>query len=804
MINKSATFFIVLAMTAAAANAQRVEKDDMSGLTFQLQTPRVQFAGGERPEFKIDGYMQAGSLGAPALPMRSEYIEVPFCDRIEVQVTDAVYDTVALPGILSPMQPSASKNPRVGRSVEADAAAYGFDGFYGHPLVEVESLGLLRDRRLATVRIWPISVSHKQAKAVICRSATVSIKYVGVDSTLTANHYQRFHTSAFTPVKAMNRLYAQQWSLLARYDPVRYTIVLPSQFRCKAVDDFVAFKRMQGMIVDTMVVDNGASPEAVAARLSEAFFTNSPATTYVLLVGDHEQLPAFMCQLPSNNQMHSNMYELDDHITDHYFSTFTDDNLPDCYVGRMPAKNVAQLTNMIEKTLYYEQYQFEDDSYLGRAVLVAGMDQGYQSDYYDNAYRCADPTMDYLAVHYVNADNGFKDVTYYKNNYKKAPEGVTVTGSSNDGTVRDALIALYNKGAGWVNYSAHGDWNEWSIPRFTVSNILGDTVRYWTQTQIVPAMSNVGKPSFMIGNCCLSSHFDSETCFGEALLRRTENAGAVAYIGATNSTFWDEDFYWAVGLRESVENAMSLDYVEDGRGAYDHLFHTHGELIYGQAYTAGQMLLSGVLSVVGTGSASLWTQSVNDYYWEIYELFGDPSLMPWLGRAADLPTPKVMFKPNEHQLLVSTMPGAYVAMIDLSTMELKSAAFAYDDGYAYLDMPSGFDADSLAALPSTCMLSVSAQGYKHSLVALPGIEVGVHDAVSVQASVRPNPASGSVTVEASGLRHVTLLGQMGQTLREFDATADCVRLPLDGLRPGVYMLRLSTSAGVTVRKLMVY
>ena len=35
-------------------------------------------------------------------------------------------------------------------------------------------------------------------------------------------------------------------------------------------------------------------------------------------------------------------------------------------------------------------------------------------------------------------------------------------------------------------------------------------------------------------------------CFGEGLLR-ANNKGAVGYIGGSNNTYWDEDFWWAVG-----------------------------------------------------------------------------------------------------------------------------------------------------------------------------------------------------------------------------------------------------------------
>ena len=99
--------------------------------------------------------------------------------------------------------------------------------------------------------------------------------------------------------------------------------------------------------------------------------------------------------------------------------------------------------------------------------------------------------------------------------------------------------------------------------------------------------------------------------------------GAIGFIGCSNDSYWDEDYYWAVG-----PGTISADPVYDasGLGAYDRMFHTHGESPSDWYFTMGQINYAGNLAV----SAS--TSPRKKYYWETYNLIGDPSVIPILGK----------------------------------------------------------------------------------------------------------------------------------------------------------------------------
>jgi len=60
----------------------------------------------------------------------------------------------------------------------------------------------------------------------------------------------------------------------------------------------------------------------------------------------------------------------------------------------------------------------------------------------------------------------------------------------------------------------------------------------------------------MVGNCCKTSNF-AVTCFAKEITR-TANKGALGYIGCSDYSYWDEDFWWACGFKlfQPILNTM--------------------------------------------------------------------------------------------------------------------------------------------------------------------------------------------------------------------------------------------------------
>ena len=608
-------FAMGLTLNASAQKAEcfRIVSDTYEGLglEFAFEAPVVgetEVCGQRFSTLSVDGLMPWGKDGVPALPTFSKLIEVPLCADFDVTVRGLEYDTLQLAGpVLAPMQPSRSKSDTTAPKLSYIRSIYEADMFFGNTVPEVEAIGIARDRRLARLRFTPVSYNPVSGQVAIMRRAEVKVSYRGVDSVGTQEMFRRYYSPLFNSgASSINGLYPKSVSTVA---PVRYLIVANSMFRGQ-MDSFVQWKKRKGFITDIVYTDDAAvgSTTTSIQTYIQSQYTNAtsanPAPTYVLLVGDVDQLPAFDGTTAS------------DHITDLYYMTWTTgDNLPDCHYGRFSAQNVSQLTPQVQKTLMYEQYTFADPSFLDRAVMVAGVDGGTSGDF---GYSHADPAMDYAITNYVNGAHGYADVYYFKNNTSIVPAGVTnVHVASSANSMSATVRSYYNQGAGLINYSAHGSSTSWGTPNFTTTH--------------VSSMTNNQKFGLMIGNCCLTNKFEVSSCFGESLLRKGNYCGAVGYIGGSNSTYWYEDFYWAVGIRTSIGPNMSMAYNGANLGIYDRAFHTHGETYANWAITQGAIMMQGNMAVEASSS------SRNNYYWEIYHLMGDPSVMTYLTQAAVMP-----------------------------------------------------------------------------------------------------------------------------------------------------------------------
>jgi len=653
----------MLLAVVGLAGAQRIVHDNWQGMRLQYETDgflteTVSVEGSQFAMLRADGCMPSGEVGAPMLPAFSTLIEVPLCKSLDVRVVDAVYDTLWLDRPLLPMQPSRSKSDTVHHPLVMDAKVYAIDADMGGGYV-VEAVGIARDRRLARVQFTPWTYNPVTGRLVRCVSATLEVIYVDADREATLSMFNRYHSPVFASGSGVvNSLYPKSVNTNA---PIRYLIVAHSQFRGQ-LDQFVQWKRRKGFITDVAYTDDpgmGTTTTAIQSYI-QGQYTNAtaenPAPTYLLIVGDVDQIPPF--EGTTDN----------DHVTDLYYTTWTaSDHIPDCYCGRFSAQNISQLTPQIDKTLMYEQYTFADPAFLDRAVMVAGVDGGSSGDY---GYTHADPAMDYAVTNYINGAHGFTDVRYFKNNTSIVPTGVTnVTVASSSSSMSATVRGYYNNGAGWINYSAHGGSTGWGTPSFYTSD--------------VDQMTNVQKFGVMIGNCCLTNKFEVGTCLGESLLRKGNYCGAVGYIGGSNSTYWYEDFYWAVGVRSGIGPSMSMDYNGSNLGVYDRICHTHGESYNQWVTTQGALMMMGNMAVEGS------TSGRTHYYWEIYHLMGDPSVMPYLTQADEmtLTAPSVVVFGNT-QLQVTAAPYAYVALTDTSMHTLQAAAYANAAGQATLSLPT--------------------------------------------------------------------------------------------------------------------
>lgn len=554
-------------------------------------------------ELFSEGYYKNTEIGSPQLPRLSQLIEIPSGAEARIMIIDYDEEIINLSdygisNLILPVQPSYSKSQDPDDvPFMMNEQIYNSNALYSRDVVHVEYIGVSRGVNIGRLNINPFSYNPITNQLVIKNNLIVKVSFVNADLELTKSKKQQFYSPAFNSVFS-NLLSVEQVptkDAIVDYGPVKYIIVSDRMFET-ALIPFVEWKTKKGFNVIQAYTDViGTTNSAIKTYLQDQY--NNPSDgispSYVLLVGDMSQIPAWN----SSNSGSGGT----DHITDLYYCEYTNDYIPEVYYGRFSANSVAELTPQINKTIEYERFEMPDPTFLNDVVLVAGVDAGMAPSY-------GNGQINYGTNEYFNAAHGFTNIYAYLYG-----SGSPIT-SDNSGAAA-AIHQNVSDGVGFVNYTAHCDWDGWADPSFSVDDIDN--------------LTNDGKYSLMIGNCCRSNRFNTSsnggTCFGEKIMR-AQNAGVIGYIGGSDYSYWDEDFYWGVGVDQigiTAGTANSHTYENTGLGAYDGSFHENGEPESDWYVTSGQMLMVGNLAVTEGGSGYV------HYYWEIYHLMGDPSLMAY-------------------------------------------------------------------------------------------------------------------------------------------------------------------------------
>ncbi len=594
-----------------------------------------------------DGFYEKQDIGKPALPQFNELMETPNGGKVKITIKNASYqilnlNQLQLPKII-PHQRSISKSEDPSKvNFELDQKYYAQNKFVSQDLVTIKTKGIIRKRQMSRLEICPFEYDPSSNLLRVYHNIKFQIEFLKGDLT-----QDRLRNSAYNQLE-----FSSLFSRFINFDngitnkdfitsyPTTYVIVSDRSFE-QVLQPFVDWKSKKGFHVIEAYTDNpnvGNTTTSIKNYLQNLY--NNPGSynppSYILLVGDVNEIPSF-----SGTQ--------GNHISDLYYAEYdgNGDFYADVYYGRFSSSNPQEIQHMVSKTIDYEMYNFQDPSFLGNAVMISGVD-AVMAPTYGNGQ------INYANQYYTNSTHGINSHTYL----------YPASGSS-----ASQILTDVNNGCAIANYTAHGYSQGWADPGFTCADVHN--------------MTNFGKLPLMIGNCCLSNKFDDPECFGEALLR-VSNKGAIGYIGGSNNTYWNEDYWFAVGNGSILANPT---YNSNNLGFFDRLFHANGEPETEWFISNAQIMMGGNLAVTQAGGA-------DDYYNEIYHLMGDPSLMTYLGIPSALSVQHDQVIPLGLSIVdIISEEGAYVS-ISQNGITLN-AGLTSSTGSISLDISGMVNMDSL-------------------------------------------------------------------------------------------------------------
>lgn len=631
---KKLSLLIVLALSTIVAMAQNgridlrstskaeITKNEFNSMRAvfsygSIESVEMSTEKGTFSEIFMEGTYASGEIGAPELPASHQLLAVPFGATPQVNVISYTAKDYNLSdyGIntIMPHQPSVRKDQKPEDVPFAyHAEAYQTRGLALVPEATIEVQGTMRGIRIGSLVINPVSYNPVSNTLRVFNDIEVEINFEGADRAETERMLLNTYSPYFDIVYKQMFNYRQ---IMDVYDdhpdlmayPVHMAVIVPDDY-VTTLQPWIDWKIQKGFDVNVYTTSQtGSTYSAIHSYVQNLYNTGvsqGATPTFLILVGDVAQIPATSGSATQK-------------MTDLYYGSVDNDYFPDMFYSRMSAENTNQLTNIINKILQYEQYTMPDPSYLNNVTLIAGWDS-YWTNYVGR------PTIQYATTYYYNTEHGFTQVNSHVN--------------------QSQYSGCYNAlstGVGFVNYTAHGDNQEWSNPNFTNSG--------------VNQLTNANKYFLAMGNCCLSGNYGyNQPCFGEAMIR-AENKGAYSYIGSCPYTYWYEDYYFGVGATNTFSNTPNI--ANTKTGVYDAVWmdDTYN--------TVSSMTFLGNIAVCYSYTGGYQTSINATYYWQAYHVLGDGSIMPYrVNPTANTVSHATTFPAGATSFTVNAEEGSYVGI----------------------------------------------------------------------------------------------------------------------------------------------
>ncbi len=532
---------------------------------------------GDFTRLSLEQYGHDAPDGHPDLPLYILKTEISFSGAASLEILESSSRTILLaeqnlPQIIYPVQPLAPKSYFIPPWVEPDPDAYQSQQFLPAQTVYLGTSYQQRNYRIQPIRIHPVRYQPQEGAIQLLETLKLRLSWQA-PTPAELQQAGRLADPAFDALQE-DELITTQANLAADKSPTagsRYLIISPDIF-LNTLAPFVNFKQSQGYQVTlASLSDVGSSTlTGIKRYIQKAYDTWETPPSYLLLVGDSNLIPAWS-RIDNETMKIAKK-------TDLYYVTMNGSNDfdPDIFYGRFSVRDIPQLNNIINKTIAYANLN-GSQAWVKKAAFIASCDSSY--------YGTAEATQNYVITSY-GLPLGYSG-TFPSN---PQPGGDQLYCHSPIYATTTDVIASVNDQRSFVAYSGHGSTDRWSDGGITfTSNNVRDLVT-----------NNVF--SLITSFACLTGDFGNDAVlesFGETWLRQAQK-GAIVYLGSADNSFWDPD-----------------DVLE--RAFYDSFFATPSN-----PPKIAQPVYDGLDEVRDH------YPSTAQYYFESYNILGDPSAQIWL------------------------------------------------------------------------------------------------------------------------------------------------------------------------------
>lgn len=606
---------------------QRTDDGITVAYTFAGNAPSACNDGDGGCVWRIDGFGLRDAPGGYATPFRVDAFAVPEGCAAVVETVDSAF--VDYDCRLAPARRIPEKGTAAEGVVKEGGQNASQGGFYPRKVAVAAWRGsVYRGREICNVVVNPVQYDAAANKARAYSKITYKVRFVpkagaramaGAPATkpviLPADNMLG-NTTLNGASAAAGGMAARATGAAAGDDTRDYLIISVDKY-AEAVDRFAEWKELLGFRVHK-VLKGSWNSDAVKAEVEKAYAEN-PALYYLLIVGDHDDVPG------QYMEHHADDGDFSVHYTDLYYGCMDGecDETPDIYRGRLSVSSPEEAATVVDKIIGYEKRPPTDAGFYERGVNCADYldnDNGVADDYEDRRYvQTAEEIRAYMLgqgkdVERVYSTNYEITPKYWNRNYfsfgEPIPEDMLKPAFAWDGNEGDIRRAI-NSGVFYVLHRDHGLVDCWENPYFSVKHV--DMLQ---NGDLLPVVFCVN---------CDNGAFQAD-CLAERFLRK-QGGGAVAVIAASDISYSGYNDALACGLFDAIWPEPGL------RPKFPGVNSLGGETP-APTYELGQILDQAQVRVsetFGSPDPSVSSNEKNDSFCrivtkEIYHCFGDPSM----------------------------------------------------------------------------------------------------------------------------------------------------------------------------------
>ncbi|MCT4672682.1 MAG: C25 family cysteine peptidase [Prolixibacteraceae bacterium] len=615
---------------------------------------------------QIEGFSQSSKVGAPALPVRSDYFAASLGEKVKVELVDVEFIDYEGFEIYPALEEAVDTEGAPDPEFYKDQQIYSSDSFYPSKNVSIVADQQMRSARLLKINVCP--VQYNPQKKTLRVYSKLKYKLIREQESINLDESSNLvgHIKSMVlnnvdvvPVEELNH------PNVFDQDAKDYIIVTTDEFK-KEAERFASWKASMGHSVEIVSKDRW-SPEEVRESVASRYHRWDVKPKYLLIIGDNEDVPGMRFTKPRNG-------DLQFYFTDLYYVCMDGkgDFTPDMAKGRLSVSNVEQARIVIDKIIGYEKNPVVDADFYQHGLNCAqfqDVQRGNPRDGFAARRFChtSEDVRSYMVdqgytvdrIYYTDDRN---TPTHFNNGYYSNGEalpndllkanGFDWNGSNVD--IRDAI----NDGRFYVLHRDHGytGGTGWAHPRFVRDDI--DDLNNGDQLPVVFSIN------------CFTGQFSIDECFAEKFQRK-EGGGAVAVIGASFYSLSGPNDGFTLGMFESIWPNPGIN-PSFGNGSNGNPNQPNG--FNESTTTLGDVLNLGLLRMDQTWAPG---RDSRIYTYRLFHLFGDPSMKIWKQAPTDLSATfpdNVNFGDTELTVSDISTPGALITVVQGSKILASTIA----------------------------------------------------------------------------------------------------------------------------------